>query len=118
MSRSSASKASAWGRKQPLPHSTRRPPASRRWWPTPATSPRRPERGTRIKGRRQPAPALLHSWRGAGCLSAENPLALLVDDLLALAERYVDRILQARETVGADEAVLLQYAVDFLRDDA
>ena len=49
---------------------------------------------------------------------AENPLALLVDDLLAFAERNLDRVVEPRETVGTDEAVLLEDAVDLLRDDA
>src|SRR5690606_36643463 len=60
----------------------------------------------------------------AGCIrpgamaSGEDALALLVDDLLALAQRHVDRVVEAGEAVGADEAVLLQHAVDLLRDDA
>ena len=42
----------------------------------------------------------------------------LVDDLLALQDGVVGRPLFIRETVGADEAMLLRLAVGDFRDDA
>ena len=48
----------------------------------------------------------------------ENPLALLVDDLLAFPERNFHRVVEPCKTVGTDKAVLLEDTVDLLRDDA
>ena len=87
--------------------------------PRPTSPPRPDTAAVQTKGRRRTAPAFCPiPVRRGPRPSAENALALLVDDLLALAERHVDRIVERGEAVGADEAMLLQNAVDLLRDDA
>src|SRR5690606_34753555 len=48
----------------------------------------------------------------------ENALALLVDDLLALADRHVDGVVERGEAVSADDTVLLHHPADLLRDHA
>src|SRR5580704_9853631 len=50
--------------------------------------------------------------------SAEQALALLVDDLLGFGDREGDRLLMARMRLGADKPVLLDLAPDLLLDDA
>src|SRR5690606_25838593 len=50
--------------------------------------------------------------------SSEHPVSLLVDDLLALAERDGEGVFERGELVGADEAVFLRLAPDLLRDHA
>src|SRR6266542_2595974 len=48
--------------------------------------------------------------------SAENPVALFVDNLLGFGDREGDRLLAARMGFGADEAVFLHLAAELLLD--
>src|SRR5215218_8749745 len=73
----------------------------KRGWPS-----SRPSRKNRSRPRQPPLPSI------------ENALALFVDDLTALGERYLDRIVEPGKAVGADEFVLLDHAADLLRDRA
>src|SRR3954464_165195 len=57
--------------------------------------------------------------RGAGAtLSLEHPLALLVDDLLALGDREGGGLVEAGVGLGADEGMLLHALRKFLLDRA
>src|SRR4051812_16136338 len=57
--------------------------------------------------------------RGAGApLSLEHPLALLVDDLLALGDREGGGLVEARVGLGPDEGMLLHALRKFLLDRA
>src|SRR5207248_4207891 len=48
----------------------------------------------------------------------EDPVALLVDDLLGLDDRVGDRLLAARMRLGADETVFFHFAANLLLDEA
>src|SRR5258706_11512285 len=50
--------------------------------------------------------------------SLEDPVALLVDDLLALGDRELHRVVDARMGLGAHEAVLLGTVGEILLDHA
>src|SRR5690606_17635949 len=49
---------------------------------------------------------------------AEHAFALFVNELLALPQRDDDGVIETGEALGAHEPVLLDHAVDLLRDDA
>src|SRR5437763_16459477 len=49
---------------------------------------------------------------------AKEPVALLVDQLLGLGDRELDRLIAARMRLGAAEPLLFEFAADLLLDAA